>query len=715
PSGDSQKDAIKNQQIRRWFELEDFLGEIWEGRQPLERERWNGEKGQVEVERTFLNWESFLEHILISGSPLQRAIDRVKTLEELELILTASERLTELSNGECIHLVNILYTPDGGETQRSYAPAGVKEEIERNLQLSNPTAAIKNSLSPYFSDLKHTYDKLLFLDLCRLTLIPTHQSTPFTPRLRSIRVTDFMRGTQAKCQLIHVVKQMTREIFHSTCFSAWRTENERSFLKEKRRWEKQEGRYARPYLDYLDAEEENQFNVFWDQWGEDLLLLLVTGEVKRQTTEAFILNPFLDHFSLWHRELTEGAHRGLPWVTAYGTLSALIEPLSPDESRQLIGAMRDFRSLTRPLLGNYRTLRHSQGPQTEQDLALAFYPVQGYGYARSQAYRQAATQGSLFKILTAYAALMQRYSSLNIDRPSLHNLNPLIMTDSNHKEGNKWCVGYDADGRPIPLYFKGGVLPRSIAKQLGKLDIVKALEKSSNPYFSLLASEIIGAESFLECSKLWGFGEKTEIALPGEVKGFLPIDLSYNRSGLYSFAIGQHTLIVTPLQSANFLGAIASGGCLYRPSISLREPLPPIKRQLNLPPSVKNVLFKAMEQVADNAGTKGMGYYRTRFKGYSLEPLQRELGRFIGKTSTAECVESVCLDRAQNLETYNHIWFGSIHFDRPNREGVEVRYGNPELVVIVYLRFGSYGREAIPIACEVAQKWREIKARSQLD
>jgi cell division protein FtsI/penicillin-binding protein 2 len=30
-------------------------------------------------------------------------------------------------------------------------------------------------------------------------------------------------------------------------------------------------------------------------------------------------------------------------------------------------------------------------------------------------------------------------------------------------------------------------------------------------------------------------------------------------------------------------------------------------------------------------------------------------------------------------------------------------------VIIVYLRYGGYGKEAAPIAAQMVQKWREIK------
>ena len=36
-------------------------------------------------------------------------------------------------------------------------------------------------------------------------------------------------------------------------------------------------------------------------------------------------------------------------------------------------------------------------------------------------------------------------------------------------------------------------------------------------------------------------------------------------------------------------------------------------------------------------------------------------------------------------------------------------FGQPELIVVVYLRYGGYGKEAAPIAAQIVKKWREIK------
>jgi cell division protein FtsI/penicillin-binding protein 2 len=38
-------------------------------------------------------------------------------------------------------------------------------------------------------------------------------------------------------------------------------------------------------------------------------------------------------------------------------------------------------------------------------------------------------------------------------------------------------------------------------------------------------------------------------------------------------------------------------------------------------------------------------------------------------------------------------------------------FGAPEVVVVVYLRFGGFGKEGAPLAAQLVAKWREIKKR----
>ena len=91
--------------------------------------------------------------------------------------------------------------------------------------------------------------------------------------------------------------------------------------------------------------------------------------------------------------------------------------------------------------------------------------------------------------------------------------------------------------------------------------------------------------------------------------------------------------------------------------------------------------------------------------------------QMIGKTSTSESVENIDLDLEEGTNIYTHVWFGSIIFqNKPADKHKAVlllkdEFGQPELVVVVYLRYGGYGKEAAPLAAQIVKKWRELKSK----
>jgi cell division protein FtsI/penicillin-binding protein 2 len=39
-------------------------------------------------------------------------------------------------------------------------------------------------------------------------------------------------------------------------------------------------------------------------------------------------------------------------------------------------------------------------------------------------------------------------------------------------------------------------------------------------------------------------------------------------------------------------------------------------------------------------------------------------------------------------------------------------WGNPELVIVVYLKYGAWGKESAPIGAQMIKKWREVKQKA---
>ena len=144
-----------------------------------------------------------------------------------------------------------------------------------------------------------------------------------------------------------------------------------------------------------------------------------------------------------------------------------------------------------------------------------------------------------------------------------------------------------------------------------------------------------------------------------------------------------------------------------------------IKRTVFLPEEIRATLLEGMRRSVQRAFEDQTSLPRL----YVLHPTMyrdfiRLKGQFVGKTSTSEVIERVGLDVVHPSHMYRDIWFGGISFTPTSKRGTMPhsfifadQFGQPELVVVVYLRYAGYGKEAAPIAGQVVQKWREIVSR----
>ncbi len=108
----------------------------------------------------------------------------------------------------------------------------------------------------------------------------------------------------------------------------------------------------------------------------------------------------------------------------------------------------------------------------------------------------------------------------------------------------------------------------------GSISLQHAIARSNDIYF-YKAAEWIGPEKLSDFAKIFGFGKKTGIELPGESAGFVPSPSwkeekqgeKWFLGNTYHFGIGQGDLLVTPLQVAQMIQAIANRGTLCQPTI----------------------------------------------------------------------------------------------------------------------------------------------------
>ncbi|HEX2579757.1 MAG TPA: penicillin-binding transpeptidase domain-containing protein, partial [Rhabdochlamydiaceae bacterium] len=583
-------------------------------------------------------------------------------------------------------------------------------------------------------------DKLLVIDLCHLIAPQELFEMPLVPIVGHFSLSDHRMDEQLAVQLLTQIKEEVQELFADFDFADWRREHFKEYLKTKRQEEKEQKKYARPYTDYLTKIERQLFGAFWDAYRSVFLYTAVTGQVPIAKKDHPQLKAYFDYLIDFHQtKVIHGARSTI--------LQQKLDGLPMHLGVAYLKTLRSFEDLTAPLQGNYTNMRTHEGEHLEKDLATSFYPLYGYGFSKSQAFRQTSAQGSVFKLITAYQTMMER-------REKHKDLNPMVLIDDlqgNHFSNSpKQILGSMLDGTPYYRNYKGGRLPRSSHSGMGKIDIIGALEQSSNLFFAIAAGEHIEHPmNLVTAAQRFALGEKTGIDLPNEAPGNLPNDLDQNRTGLYSFSIGQHTLEVSTLQSATMLSGFANQGKIVKPHVLkqmegpqrvlqhevLSEKTMPLsekllsvktidheenivtivptelKRTIPFPSDVFNMITEGMHKVV--AGDRGSAR-PSIMRNYSDNPsairdyynLHQNL---IAKTGTAQIRYKQTISRASPAVMRDNVWFAAISYQDEDKKV----YENPELVIVVFLRFRQSGREGGTIAAQVVKKWREIQAQHE--
>lgn len=767
-SGKRDLNQQKRSNMHRWLESEVHIAEIWNQQRPYEKESFVAANDTVEDIGQMMTWANFLEIILPSEHCVLKCLKDSFTIAEAVALESAFERLIALS---CQPSAYVLCSALYGSEKEFMGKIKVDPQLVNaaSLELAKhqeEVAHLKAMLDLYFADVPSLYGRVLMVDLCRLAVDENRFDQTLLEAAGQQSLADFRQASAAAVQVRLTVQEICRALFHDHNFTAWRKINEKSFLKAKRDKEKAAGRYAKPYIDLLDRRENELFALFWEKNLSTFMQLFLCGTCAEDPDEELL--PYVDQLKLWQKEIAQGAHQQAPWHKSYLELKLYLQQLPHDVQQPFLQSLRSYQQLIRPLLGKYPFLRKdSQQQQLEKHLAAAFYPRQGFGYGRSQAYRQATTQGSLFKLVTAYEALMQKYRSLEHQNEATSaELNPLEIVDSTFTQGKDLFVGYNSDGKPIPRFYKGGRLLRSVHSHNGPMNLVKAIETSSNPYFSLLAGDVLHSPNDLaKAAHLFSYGQRTGIDLPYETAGQVPTDLETNRTGLYATAIGQHSLVVTPLQAGVMLAAIANGGKVLKPKIVAlnagqsfalsggplyRQESFPLQsmlshvgidfplfvancphehsscvkvtptvatRTLEMPHAVHSMLLEGMQKVSMRSHADHLFSLSRLYRNYpeAISDYIDLKGQLFGKTSTAESNERIDLDENHGVNMYNHVWFGGISFlpDAHDKDKTLLvahnDHGEPELVIIIYLRYGGFGKEAAPLAAQLVAKWRQIK------
>jgi penicillin-binding protein 2 len=223
----------------------------------------------------------------------------------------------------------------------------------------------------------------------------------------------------------------------------------------------------------------------------------------------------------------------------------------------------------------------------------------------------------------------------------------------------------------------------------GNVDLLGAIRQSCNIFFYEKGLKIGGA-AIAKYATAFGFGGPTQIDLPGEKLGLIPQPQlrrdkrvgGWHAGETVNMSIGQGAVLVTPMQVARFMSAVANGGVLWKPRLVQRIERPSkgvvwsdsgsVTGHVELSPMVWAFLRQALWSVVNEGGT-GEG---ARIPGLDVA----------GKTGTAQMIAKSRADKGQD-----HAWFASF-----------APVSDPEAVVVVLVeRGGKGGQVAAPIARKV--------------
>ncbi len=204
---------------------------------------------------------------------------------------------------------------------------------------------------------------------------------------------------------------------------------------------------------------------------------------------------------------------------------------------ELDAAMREYRPekatiiLMRPQTGEI--LAMANRPNFDLNLRAEAKPEQ----MKNRAIIDMMEPGSTFKIVTAASALNERKVRLD----------SMIFC-----ENGVWNVF----GRPLHDHGHKGY---------GELSVQDILVHSSNIGAAKMAC-MLGELKFYEYIRRFGFGDRTGIELPGEIRGMVHPPRSWSKISITRIPMGQE-VAVTPLQMIVAMATIANGGKLMQPRI----------------------------------------------------------------------------------------------------------------------------------------------------
>lgn len=198
---------------------------------------------------------------------------------------------------------------------------------------------------------------------------------------------------------------------------------------------------------------------------------------------------------------------------------------------------------------------------------------------------------------------------------------------------------YDDDG---PLEVDGNIVNNWDKKHLGRMNVIKLLQKSNNIGAAFVGVKV-GSERLGNYFRRFGLGSPLGIDLEGEDSGTIKDVSAWRKIDLVTASFGQG-VSATPLQIVTAFAAIANGGSLFKPHLvshilegERRIDLKPVKINQPLSSAKAGVMVDLLTAAAE--GGEGKYFVLKKF-------------RVAGKTGTAQIPEAGHYDPNKSNATF---------------------------------------------------------------